>query len=232
MNLLKHLQKQPFIVATGTAALIHSTWALGTFFSAEQPHDAIPLILWLIPALLIAFSLDIGQIVTSAEIRAGQRAKAKYLTFAVFAAATYFLQFVYCAAHMPAIALAAGVRPEWASVIGFIRDSAVFVVPALLPLSTLLYTFSQEHTAPVQEPAPPVEMATPSSALVLVPSDHPEQITIEKRLESAEKIEVECHEPGCNWAGAYESVRAGQNALHAHQRKHPALTLSDNGHRE
>ncbi len=59
---LRHLSAQPFIVATGFAALIHSTWSLGTFFSGEQPHDPVQFIFWLIPALLIAFSLDIGQI--------------------------------------------------------------------------------------------------------------------------------------------------------------------------
>src|ERR1041385_1447604 len=113
MKLAKHFTQQPFVFATGLAALIHSTWSLGTFFSGEQPTELVHLIMWLIPALLIAFSLDVGQIVTSAEIRAGQRSRSKYLTFAVFAGATYFLQFVYMASHMPQIALAPGIRSEW-----------------------------------------------------------------------------------------------------------------------
>src|SRR5690349_1977436 len=101
MKLLKHVLGQPFIFATGLAALIHSTWSLGTFFSGPQPSEPIQLLMWITPALLIAFSLDVGQIVTSAEIRAGHRSRAKYLTFGVFAAATYFLQFAYISAHMP-----------------------------------------------------------------------------------------------------------------------------------
>jgi hypothetical protein len=222
VKILKHFQQQPFIVATGFAALIHSTWSLGTFFSGEQPSEPLHLALWLIPALLIAFSLDVGQIVTSSEIRAGQRSRSKYFTFSVFAAATYFLQFVYCASHMPQIPLAAGVRETWGPLVSFIRDSAVFVVPALLPLSTLLYTFSQEHSNPTVEPA------VSSTALVALQADPGQQIIIEKALES--KVEVECNQ--CDWAGAYDSQRAAQNALTAHRRKHGVLSPNGNGAQE
>jgi hypothetical protein len=149
---LAHIFKQPFVFATGLAALIHSTWSLGTLFSGEQPAGGWQLVGWLIPAFLIAFSLDVGQIVTSAEIRAGQRSKAKYATFAVFALATYYLQWTYIAAHMPAVKLGAGVRVEWLPFVSLVRDLAVFIIPALLPLSTMLYTSS--HTTIVEKIEP------------------------------------------------------------------------------
>jgi len=205
LKTFKHLASQPFIVATGFAALIHSTWSLGTFFSGEQPSDPVHYVLWLVPALLIAFSLDIGQIVTSAEIRDGQRSKAKYITFAVFAAATYFLQFVYISSHMPQVSLAAGVRSGWADVVSFIRDSGVFIIPALLPLSTLLYTFSQNKTAP----APSAE---PSKALALVPQDDPVQI------ETPRTFEIECEK--CEWGGVYTTPEGARAALRGHSRVH------------
>jgi hypothetical protein len=44
--------------------------------------------------------------------------------------------------HMPALELAPGVRATWAGFATVMRDAAVWVIPALLPLSTLLYTFS------------------------------------------------------------------------------------------
>lgn len=74
IKILKHITGQPFIFATGLAALVHSTWALGTLFAGEQPdsNDPLQFAFWLLPALLIAFALDVGQIATSAEIRAGQ----------------------------------------------------------------------------------------------------------------------------------------------------------------
>lgn len=146
INLKKHILEQPFVFATGLAALIHSTWSLGTLFSGHEPQQfTIPWFGWLLPALLISFSLDVGQIVTSAEIRAGQRGPAKFATFFVFAAATYYLQWIYIASHMPALDLAPGIRAAWADTAQVLRDSAVWFVPALLPLSTLLYTFSQEQ---------------------------------------------------------------------------------------
>jgi hypothetical protein len=141
VNTLKHILQQPFVAATGLAALVHSTWALGTLFAGEQP-DGWHLLGWLLPALLIAFALDVGQISTSYEIRQDGLTWTRGITFVVFAGATYYLQWLYIAHHMPALALAPGVRQTWADFATVMRDAAVWVIPALLPLSTLLYTFS------------------------------------------------------------------------------------------
>src|SRR5690348_14888484 len=109
MKVLKHIFQQPFVTATGAAALVHSTWALGTLFAGVQPAGGWALVGWLLPALLIAFALDVGQIVTSAEIRQNGLTRTRGLTFIVFAGATYYLQWLYIAHHMPALAIAAGV---------------------------------------------------------------------------------------------------------------------------
>lgn len=39
--MIRHLLAQPFVFATGLAALVHSTWSLGTFISGEQPADMV-----------------------------------------------------------------------------------------------------------------------------------------------------------------------------------------------
>jgi hypothetical protein len=219
MKLLKHVLGQPFIFATGLAALIHSTWSLGTFFSGPQPSEPIQLLMWITPALLIAFSLDVGQIVTSAEIRAGHRSRAKYLTFGVFAAATYFLQFAYISAHMPAVNLAAGIRSDWLGIVTFIRDSGVFILPGLLPLSTLLYTFSQEHETAGE--LSQGQMASSSTALVPLQSLDAERVTV------MEPIEIECDQ--CEWAGVYSTPLAARNALTAHRKKHASIMVGSKG---
>lgn len=139
---VKHIFEQPFVAATGAAALVHSTWALGTLFAGQQPPEGWALVGWLAPALLIAFALDVGQIVTSAEIRRYGLTVTRGVTFIVFAGATYYLQWLYIAHHMPELQLAAGVRETWAGFATVMRDAAVWIIPALLPLSTLLYTFS------------------------------------------------------------------------------------------
>lgn len=149
VKILRHLAAQPFVVATGIAALVHSTWSIATYFSGPEPDGGFSWhwLGWAAVAFLIAFSMDIGQIVTSAEIREGKRTWTKYLTFFVFAAATYYAQFLYISSHMPVIPLAPGVRRELADFIQWARDLAVFILPALLPASTLLYTFSHEKPA-------------------------------------------------------------------------------------
>lgn len=152
MNFLKHAYQQPLIFATGLAALVHSTWSLGTMFSGEQPAiEAITTNIgyvhfagWIVPALLIAFALDIGQIVTSHEIRTRGMTRARAVTFTTFALATYYLQWLYMAHHMPLIELAPGISSIHLDAALFLRNFALWLIPALLPLSTLLYTFSSE----------------------------------------------------------------------------------------
>ena len=166
MNFLKHAYQQPLIFATGLAALVHSTWSLGTMFSGQQPAvesitngiGYIHFAGWIVPALLIAFALDIGQIITSHEIRTRGMTTPRGTTFLVFALATYYLQWLYMAHHMPLIELAEGISSIHLAAALQLRNMALWLIPALLPLSTLLYTFSSE----TDEIKPPVQV-TPSA---------------------------------------------------------------------
>lgn len=166
MNFLKHAYQQPLIFATGLAALVHSTWSLGTMFSGGQPSvenitsniGYVHFAGWIVPALLIAFALDIGQIITSHEIRSRGMTKARGVTFVVFALATYYLQWLYMAHHMPSLALAPGISSIHLPAAIRLNDMGLWLLPALLPLSTLLYTFSSDtdeiktvHDLPVQD---------------------------------------------------------------------------------
>lgn len=191
MKALRHAFGQPFITATGAAALVHSTWALGTLFSGIQPDPATEFVHymgWLIPALLIAFALDVGQIVTSAEIREHGLTYGRGLTFFVFAGATYYLQWLYIAHHIPALEIGAGVSEIARGTAISLRDAALWIVPALLPLSTLLYTLSgkQEqvvtpvaapitNVSPVAPPAPAGLLTLQEKSALPEPSDNPEQ---------------------------------------------------------
>lgn len=148
MNILKHMIENLFVTATGIAALIHSTWSLGTIFAGQQPdptNNLLGFLGWIVPALLIAFALDIGQIFTSAEIRAGDKRLIKYFTFGIFALATYYLQWLYMAHHIPLLPLENGIHAEWLPQVTLMRDMAIWIVPAFMPLSTALYTISQRN---------------------------------------------------------------------------------------
>lgn len=222
MNLYKHLIQQPFVAATGVAALVHSTWSLGTLFSGDQPAAdlSIHFIGWIVPAFLIAFALDVGQVVTSAEIRAGQRTPAKYATFAVFAAATYYLQWLYIAHHMPELSLAAGVRASWGDFTALLRDAAIWIIPALLPLSTLLYTFShQEPVHPVQQQQ---EQQQQRETIQIDQPESPLLDSGEKVISALEVIPgipapvvMTC--PDCDWSKEYPDQKAGKRGLRSHQ---------------
>lgn len=180
----KHLFTEIFVIATGFAALVHSTWSVGTLFSGMQPlvasgEDATAYAFryasWVLPALLIAFALDIGQIATSHEIRQcilrGEQPVRKYVTFVIFALATYYLQWLYMAYHIPMLALGEGVSAMHIPVAQALRDMAVWIVPVFLPLSTLLYTFSHVQTESAHGDEAPRMQA---SAVIVVHEDsHP-----------------------------------------------------------
>lgn len=190
-NLFAHLREQPFIVATGVAAFAHSTWTLGTWFAGMQPivdaqfwqdglngawvAQSLKLLMWLLPAALIAFALDVGQIATSADIQRGQRTHTKYATFAVFAVATYYLQWLYLAHHMPVVSMSAGINTDMLPVANLMRDVSIWFIPLLLPLSTLLYTFSHadaKHASdePTHREAPIIRVQMPTVQSVQLPA--------------------------------------------------------------
>jgi len=222
MNIITHAVKQPFVLATGVAALVHSTWALGTLFAGEQPADIPHLVGWLVPAFLIAFALDVGQIITSAEIRASGLSWQRAVTFTTFAAATYYLQWLYIAHHMPALTLAAGVRPEWSGLTGLIRDAALWAIPALLPLSTLLYTLSSSEPAsrpteavlPGSEQLKPITIQTEEKSLPATIATNEQAAPGEKTTES--QVHIECE--ACGWHGSYSQPASARAALRAHRR--------------
>lgn len=257
MNIITHAVKQPFVLATGVAALVHSTWALGTLFAGEQPADIPHLVGWLVPAFLIAFALDVGQIVTSAEIRAQGLTWQRTITFTVFAGATYYLQWLYIAHHMPALDLAAGVRPEWAGLTGLIRDAALWAIPALLPLSTLLYTLSSNDKSvavlPESEQLKPITIAQDENTLPApvddgrrylpgVPVEVPESDAglwkVQEVLESVKAEQEQEHHaaecPACGWSGSYKTATSARLAYNAHRRHCKAINVpvSSNGHGE
>lgn len=154
-NALKRISDEPFIASTGAAAFVHSTWSLTVLFSGRppvltgDPGIFVQWLLFVLPAAFIAFAIDVGQIVTSAQIRSGKRNIAKIVTFGVLALATYYLQWQYIVHHIPALELGDGIRSDWAASITTMRDAAVWVIPALLPIATTLYTISHEHAGSI-----------------------------------------------------------------------------------
>lgn len=144
-NALNAVAMEPFVVATGIAAFLHSTWSLAMMFSGSIPNYQTQTLDWLGavgPAALLAFAIDVGQVKTSIDIRRGNANAGKKATFFVLAAATYYLQWLFMVHHAPALSLGPGVRSDWTEGVKAVRDLAIYIVPALLPLSTYLYTIS------------------------------------------------------------------------------------------
>lgn len=239
MKFLKHATAQPFIFATGLAALVHSTWSLAVLFSGEPPMwDPTSIaswarwVYWLVPALLIAFALDVGQIATSTEIRNGERAPTKYVTFIVFALATYYLQWLYIAHHMPQLELGAGVYSEGLAgrLVLLTRNAAIWFIPMLLPLSTTMYTLSGGKRVVVTEQIQPdVVVSRPDSELL------PEHVQDAPDATEGDVTEHDATCPSCGWEKTYDNPDSARRGLAAHRQHcialHPELVPHySNGH--
>lgn len=217
--------RHAFVIATGFAALVHSTWTLATIFNGPEPV-AIDghWLAWVLAAFLFAFAIDVGQIAISVELRGGERTRAKFIAFATLAGLTYFFQWWYVAMHLPAMPLSAGVRTDWLPLATTMRDAALWIVPAALPLATTIYTFSYAKLK-IARPAKPA--IAPASQRAIVPVPEPKSdITIEMPTAS---ILVQC--PDCDWSKECKTPRSATNSLTAHRmHAHPhAVSVNGNG---
>jgi hypothetical protein len=226
-----------FVAATGIAAFVHSTWTLATVFTGEIPavQGLADLPAWLysiIPAALIALAVDVGQISTSKDIRNGERTRAKFITFAVLAGATYYLQWFFLAHHTPSMALGAGVRSEWAAFATAFRDLSLWIIPALLPLATMLYTSShakRERARPqqsMQAPSVATERKQPARNNGALTGELSDAV----RVQADGSAYAEC--PHCDWRKRYKSAKSARMAVTAHLRLHAEsdAKVHANGH--
>lgn len=222
MKVVKAALAEPFVFTTGLAALAHSTWALGTLFSGPEPDQFTGAwFAWIVPALLIAFSLDVGQIATSYKIRTGERNKGRYITFATFSIATYYLQWLYISHHMPMVSLGTGVESWSLGISELLRGAAQWIIPALLPLSTLLYTLSgsDENQVPVvtiEEPEPLPEPAPVSPPQTIPAPKLPELPKVTQPLIAApvSPLTVQCER--CGWSKTFGDPNIAKRALDLH----------------
>ncbi len=239
MKFLKHMSENLFITFTGIAALVHSTWSLGTMFSGEAPQgNWWALAGWLLPAFFVAFAMDVGQISTSAAIRHNGLTWQRGLAFFVFAVATYYLQFLYIAHHMPALQIATGVSAwhRWAVETG--RDAAIWILPLLLPLSTMLYTISDgDGTEHPKAQAPEILVEKPKNDEKLLIAEKINEIQTSSMLAEEiiqePKYVAECE--ACGWQKEYESSKVASRALNTHKslhcsKRHELQKEDENGH--
>lgn len=233
---LKHLFENPFITFTGLAALVHSTWSLGTIFSGPAPtNDYMNWIAWVLPAFFIAFALDVGQISTSAKIRHFGLSWQRGLAFFVFSVATYYLQFLYIAHHMPALEISAGVSSFHHGAVASLRDAAIWILPLLLPLSTMLYTISDGDSK--EQPVGPTH---PEPTIVIEKAENPmleEKSTDTKEFQMTliptAKFSAYCED--CGWEKEYDDSKKASRALNTHKhihcpKKHEHEVIASNGH--
>jgi hypothetical protein len=224
MKFLKHMSENLFITFTGIAALVHSTWSLGTMFSGIAPNgDWWAYAAWVLPAFFVAFAMDVGQISTSAAIRHNGLTWQRGLAFFVFAVATYYLQFLYIAHHMPLLPIAQGVSEfhQWTVVTA--RDASIWILPLLLPLSTMLYTIS-DGDKKEQAIAPTLPEPTLDISMPLIPLIEEKVTEIESSSMLSQEIiqepKYQAYCDDCGWTVEYPNEKKANRALNTHKSLH------------
>lgn len=233
MKIPKVKASEIFVVATGIAAFFHSTNVLGFLFNAEQPAienisswiQFVHFLGWIVPSALIALTLDIGQIATSHEIKQHGLTIPRALTFLTFALATYNLQWVYLSLHLPELVLGIGVSSQYRDASILLLNAQQWIIPALLPLATLLYTFSGDKPSAETMHS---ETAIPQISIEPVLDKLPPMLEANSAIETHDDSHLLHFEedeainllwcPDCHWnTGEKESMDAAQRALRVHQ---------------
>lgn len=148
-NVISYVREHLFILSTAAAATPHTVWVAATLFAGVAPAADIgdpasvaAWLEWLLPGVALAFAYDAGLVAISTKLKHGETSVGMYSAFALLSVATYFSQWLFVVHHFPALTLSAGVRADWRETVELIRDSAIWILPLMLPLAITLYTFS------------------------------------------------------------------------------------------
>lgn len=229
-TLLAHV----FIILTGLAALPHSVWSVSTIMQGVEPATfSVGWIGWAFSGFLIGLTIDVGQIAISIQIARGERNWQRFSAFGFLAALTFYLQWYYASAHVPITQLGAGMNAEAVPFAIGLRDLGVWLVPALLPITTLIYTFGYPErkrtraTATITQTKTTVKIEQPEvSQGASQPAIARAKFTA---IEAGSGHFAKCDD--CDWTGSYATPRGATNALVAHRKsRHPAEVFSPNGH--
>lgn len=221
---LKAFLAHVFIVLTGLAALPHSVWSFSIIFNGREPAFGPAWFGWIFAGAMLGIAVDAGQIVISIQIARGERTVARYIAFGVLTLATFYLQWLFASAHVSHIGIGEGVNQNAVPFVGGLQDAGMWIIPAMLPIATLIYTFGY---SPVRRARGTISASKPQNAIIVEkPAENMQVLTAGK------SFAVQC--PDCDWSNSYHSERSASNALNAHKRWNHSVVgaMSANGHRK
>lgn len=144
-------------VAIAIATFSHTTWAAATVFDGPSPAYQMGLegqsfietlimnyayYRWFFDGALIAIAIDIGMLVAAKELSK----KWNWLVlfaFMVASLASFYTQVMYSLHHTGEFTYGGGVTPGWMNILEPIVDARVVLIPLMLPLFAIIYTFAR-----------------------------------------------------------------------------------------
>lgn len=210
-----------FIILTGLAALPHSIWSASTIMQGVEPgFPTLAWVAWAFSGFLLGLAIDAGQIAISIQIARGERHWMRFVAFGALTLITFYLQWYYASAHVPLTQLGPGMNGQVTPFASGLRDLGVWLVPALLPITTLIYTFGY----PERKRSRPTATITQTKTTVKIEQPDIAPVMQKGAISAAKLPAIEAGEypiacDDCEWSGVYASQRSASNARVAH-RKH------------
>lgn len=148
---MKRISFNPFeiiYIAISIATMQHTVWSSSFIFEGSIPLTPIERVWWIFNGFLIALTIDIGMFLTARQLRK-QFSITAFVAFIIAALASFYMQLVYTSYHTGDFQFGIGVASQWLNVLKPFIEARVFILPLILPLFAVIYTFSNREVRPI-----------------------------------------------------------------------------------
>jgi hypothetical protein len=218
---MKRNHSNLFVIIVGLAAWIHSTWSFSVVIGGEVPAltglaDGPRWLYWVLPGAAAAAAIDIGLINLSAQFRVGRGNRAKLVTFAVLSIISYLGQALFSLSHGGRYVPSTGLSPLSVTVASVVWEGLIWALPAALPITLILWAWSDMR--PAESPEPTTRVEPLAETMIITPDLSQLDRPLQPALEAPQQFSAICS--GCGKEFVKLSQDKADQALRTHQQLH------------
>lgn len=206
-----------FVVIVGLAAWLHSSWAFATVIGGSTPvtvigsvSDLFHWLYWYGPGAAAAAAVDVGMINLAAQFKRGQGTRARLTTFAALSVISYVGQVLFSVSHSGAYTPSVGLSEFSASIAAVVWQLFIWLLPATLPVTLILWAWSDVQAPTVQKSEPETQ--------VIIENPVETAVTVVEEPKEVKKQNFLAACPKCGWQRLYDDPGTAARALQTHTR--------------
>lgn len=219
-HIMKH--QNTFVAIVGLAAWIHSTWSFSVVIGGEVPplaaiSDAPRWLYWVLPGAAAAAAVDVGLISLAAQFKAGRGNRAKLVTFAVLSFISYLGQALFSLSHGGRYVPSGGLSVHSVAVASVVWEGLIWALPAALPITLILWAWSDMRPAERADSATHVEPLV--ETVVVEPTRSSLDVTLQPALDAPHEFTAVCE--FCGWTTEPKPFQEkADQAMRMHHQRH------------